>query len=390
MTVLTGENGTGKTTILNVLSRHFGWNLNLISSPLPLSKSRARRFYSDVWSMLESDFSVQPGNLPVGAIRYADGNSCELSVPPSPEQALYNLNYRGQQAVPGIHIPSHTPAFTYYRVQNIPTDPKTSQQQYQAYQSLLQQLYSADHGHNPGAALKQSLISLAVFGYGTPAVVENPEYRRLFEQFQGVLAILLPRVLGFRRLEIRVPDIIFCTSSGDFPLDSASGGIGAIVGIAWQIFMYGVDIESYTVTIDEPENHLHPSMQRELLPNLFKAFPRVQFIVATHSPFVATSSPQAKVYALVYSDQQRVRSQLLETADLTGTANRTLREILGVPLSVPVWVEQRLLEIIERYRSGPATAERLEELRKELKHSNLQLFLPEAIDRIGGGSAQHP
>jgi predicted ATP-binding protein involved in virulence len=154
--------------------------------------------------------------------------------------------------------------------------------------------------------------------------------------------------------------------------------------------MYGVDIESYTVTIDEPENHLHPSMQRELLPNLFKAFPRVQFIVATHSPFVATSSPQAKVYALVYSDQQRVRSQLLETADLTGTANRTLREILGVPLSVPVWVEQRLLEIIERYRSGPATAERLEELRKELKHSNLQLFLPEAIDRIGGGSAQHP
>lgn len=132
-------------------------------------------------------------------------------------------------------------------------------------------------------------MSLAVFGYGSIAVIENPEYNRMFEDFQEVLRILLPKVIGFIRLEIRVPDIVFVTESGDFSLDAASGGIGAIVGIAWQIFMYGQDKEGFVVTFDEPESHLHPSMQRELLPNLFRAFPKTQFIIATHSPFIVPS-----------------------------------------------------------------------------------------------------
>ncbi|WP_419836937.1 AAA family ATPase [Streptomyces brasiliscabiei] len=49
---------------------------------------------------------------------------------------------------------------------------------------------------------------------------------------------------------------------------------------------------------DEPENHLHPSMQRTLVPTLLAAFPNVRFIVATHSPFVVTSTREAYVYAL--------------------------------------------------------------------------------------------
>ena len=35
--------------------------------------------------------------------------------------------------------------------------------------------------------------------------------------------------------------------------------------------------------IDEPEQHLHPGMQQRLLPALQRAFPLVQFIVATHT-----------------------------------------------------------------------------------------------------------
>ena len=31
-TILTGSNGCGKTTILNVLSHHFGWNVNFVST----------------------------------------------------------------------------------------------------------------------------------------------------------------------------------------------------------------------------------------------------------------------------------------------------------------------------------------------------------------------
>lgn len=48
--------------------------------------------------------------------------------------------------------------------------------------------------------------------------------------------------------------------------------------------------------IDEIESHLHPHWQRRILPGLRKALPDVQIIVTTHSPFVASSCPGAKLH----------------------------------------------------------------------------------------------
>lgn len=42
-TVLTGGNGCGKTTILNVLSRHFGWNMNFSATPF-IGKKKRKKF----------------------------------------------------------------------------------------------------------------------------------------------------------------------------------------------------------------------------------------------------------------------------------------------------------------------------------------------------------
>lgn len=41
---------------------------------------------------------------------------------------------------------------------------------------------------------------------------------------------------------------------------------------------------SGVVVIDEIELHLHPSMQADILPMLIKLFPKIQFIITTHSP----------------------------------------------------------------------------------------------------------
>lgn len=45
------------------------------------------------------------------------------------------------------------------------------------------------------------------------------------------------------------------------------------------------------VLIDEVDMHLHPAWQQTVIPDLLKAFPRIQFIVTTHSPQVITSMP---------------------------------------------------------------------------------------------------
>lgn len=384
MTVLTGQNGTGKTTILNILSRHFGWNLSFISTPLPVSKKDARQLWSDFWKEVTCDLPSTSGGKSVGSISYTNDKMCKLMAPPHSSEAQYHLQYENQHEVAGLHIPSHRPAFAYHRVENIPTNPKDSHQQYQQYQQLLQQTYQSDHSRNPGTIMKQSLIAIAVFGFGTDAVVEIPAYRQMFEEFQNLLRELLPQSLGFRQLRIRIPDIVMVTDTGDFSLDAASGGIGAIVGLAWQIYMFGYDKSRFVVTIDEPESHLHPSMQRELLPGLVKCFPKAQFVVATHSPFIATSMPETGVYALTYNESSKVLSKVLDSSDLSGSANQTLRDILGVPVSVPLWVEDRLDKIVQKYRNAALTVELLQLLKKDLVDERLEFLLAESIDKLRG------
>ncbi len=52
------------------------------------------------------------------------------------------------------------------------------------------------------------------------------------------------------------------------------------------------------VTIDEIETHLHLELQETILPFLTGMFPKIQFIVATHSPAVIASIDNATVYDL--------------------------------------------------------------------------------------------
>lgn len=52
------------------------------------------------------------------------------------------------------------------------------------------------------------------------------------------------------------------------------------------------------VLIDEIDMHLHPTWQRFVIGNLHKTFPNCQFILTTHSPIVVSEIPNLLVYAL--------------------------------------------------------------------------------------------
>lgn len=46
----------------------------------------------------------------------------------------------------------------------------------------------------------------------------------------------------------------------------------------------GLDNIQWVVVIDEIDLHLHSNLQKEVLPKLLKLFPKIQFIITTHSP----------------------------------------------------------------------------------------------------------
>lgn len=69
------------------------------------------------------------------------------------------------------------------------------------------------------------------------------------------------------------------------------------------------------VLIDEIDLHLHPKWQRRVVTDLMQAFPKVQFVATTHSPFVIQSLPPANDVQLVNLDdpgEKDVRNKSIE------------------------------------------------------------------------------
>lgn len=52
------------------------------------------------------------------------------------------------------------------------------------------------------------------------------------------------------------------------------------------------------ILIDEPETHFHLEMQYDILPLLTNLFPNIQFIIATHSPAIISSISDSIIYDL--------------------------------------------------------------------------------------------
>ena len=115
------------------------------------------------------------------------------------------------------------------------------------------------------------------------------------------------------------------------------------------------DIEAI-VLIDEIHLHLHPSLQRMLVPRLRKALPRVQWVVTTHSPLVLSSFDTAEIVALDRDEPGGVR--FLDRQILGFTTDQIYEWLMGTPPTSAA-IEQ---ELDGKEPSAPHSDEELEEL----------------------------
>lgn len=382
LTILTGANGAGKTTILNLFNRHFGWPGQLIGTPKKDKKTGVLRFISDIWKDIFSNSELSQANPQhsIGRMTYENGAVSSIIVP-SQVGSTYNVTFQNQQPITGLHIPSHRPLYKYQRIASIPTSGITKQQAFNNYRNLKHQRYQGNSAIPKSETyfIKETLISLATFGYGNQIVSRNDQLVSLFEGFQKVLREVLPPKLGFEKIEIRIPEVILVTKSGEFTMDAVSGGIASVIDLAWQIYMFDNQDEPFCVTFDEPENHLHPEMQRTLLPNFLKAFPLAKFIIASHNPFIISSVPDSRVYVLDYNNDNRVYSVLLENVEKSGSANDILRDVLGIESTKPDWVNNQLDIILNKYSEKGINSDNLQDFKSELKRIGLDKFVHTSV-----------
>ncbi|MBO0135933.1 MULTISPECIES: AAA family ATPase [Vibrio] len=94
-----------------------------------------------------------------------------------------------------------------------------------------------------------------------------------------------------------------------YTFQTLSSGFSSIMAVyadlITKVSLRSIDPEELTgvVLIDEIDAHLHVSLQKKILSFLTQAFPRVQFIVSTHSPFVVSSIDDAVIYDLSKREQ---------------------------------------------------------------------------------------
>lgn len=401
LTVLTGANGAGKTTLLGLLTQHFGWSRPLLATPWRDKDGTISYITGALKNWLSWLKRKENNQAQIGQITYSNGILANLSVPES-GNVQYNVNINNQQPVRGLNIPSHRILSLYQPISAIPTLGISAQQAFNNYQAEVLNRFQGGHtGSSPFFRMKEALISMATFGEGNRYVKGKPELLKSYLGFIGILKKILPESLGFETIEIRTPDVVLITQSGEFLLDSVSGGISALIDLAWQIHTFSDENDQFVVVIDEPENHLHPSMQRALLPNLLAAFPKVQFIVASHSPFIVTSVRDSSVHVLAYRDgtsdnelraiapPRSVYSTRLDQVNKAGSANEILRTVLGLDSTMPLWASKELDAIIARYKTNRFTGDQVEQLNTELEAVGMADCLPSAIDAIvSGGSGK--
>lgn len=128
-------------------------------------------------------------------------------------------------------------------------------------------------------------------------VIES-DLKELFE-FDGL-------ELKFNPRELKVE--LIAKNGIPMSLNKVSAGYSSILAIYSELLVHSemsgkgkTDLEGIVI-IDEIDAHLHVSLQKKILSFFTKAFPKIQFIVSTHSPFVLQSVSDALIYNISTSE----------------------------------------------------------------------------------------
>jgi len=139
------------------------------------------------------------------------------------------------------------------------------------------------------------------------------------------------------------------------------------------------------VLIDEIDLHLHPKWQRQVVGDLKKTFPKLQFIVTTHSPFIIQSLASGEMIDLNQIEQDVDSYGFIDDIALPAPkgefSNKTIEDITEDVMGVEVPQRSKRYQDMDRvareYYKILQCAEGVDEVKKEeLKRKLNELSAP--------------
>ena len=165
-------------------------------------------------------------------------------------------------------------------------------------------------------------------------------YRKNWDWIINNLANLGPSNCKLQFKEIkRDLEPMFTLQNIDCYLEEVSAGFQAVLSLVFAIveWIEGINEEEYayipdstgTVIIDELDVHLHPEWQLTIRKSLATIFPKLQFIITTHSPHLITSAEAGELIVLPELSRKVCVEPTMQKYSGWNT-DEVLEEIMGV------------------------------------------------------------
>jgi predicted ATPase len=136
---------------------------------------------------------------------------------------------------------------------------------------------------------------------------QHAEYAGRTRQIEEALTTILGKKIGFI-VDIQSLNLSVRIDDRSVPFGLLAAGYQSVIGwLADLLFRLDVLGQSssakFSLFLDEIDIHLHPKAQRKILPAIQKLFPNAQIFITTHSPFVIGSVDDAWVYKFKLNDE---------------------------------------------------------------------------------------
>ncbi|MCM1234623.1 MAG: AAA family ATPase [Ruminococcus flavefaciens] len=294
--IITGKNGSGKTSLLLALEKYLqAINDKIFKSLLDNYIPRLSKIeeYLDRAKTETEKYEIKEDNAYFlrQVKKYADG---------------IRVSFNGSEHIEALYAQGNF--ITAY----FPANRKTQIVRSQGVEEIkLDDAYRVDS--QPGTLLHKYMVHLKTqqaYAKNEGDMVTVDRIQSWFERFVKALRVLLDN--DTIDLEYDYKEYSFKIHEEDripFDLESLSDGYSSVIQIVSDLiirmdknWLLGDGISQYDiegiVLIDEVETHLHIALQKKIMPFLTEFFPRIQFIVTTHSPYILNSLSNAKVYDL--------------------------------------------------------------------------------------------
>lgn len=290
--ILVGGNGVGKTSILNSIYEAINIELEKNNSQIESFKSSLDYHKRNIKNHLEgsNEYIDQ-----LRSIEYYEEKLKQFNLPLTlsiPNISDFIRNFNKKKAIRSN--------FSAYRISRIQaTSSSTSLEEEKKNSLELEYVGSTLEQHLLNIRVTKSLLMTEAKDH-----VRANKFSQWFDNFERQLKYLFEDNDTKLEFDVSLMKFYIIQRNKKFTFQNLSSGYQAIFDIYADLLMrtelFDITPDELTgvVLIDEIDAHLHISLQKIILPFFINSFPKVQFIVSTHSPFVISSSSDTVIYDL--------------------------------------------------------------------------------------------